>query len=82
MTDSNFSINVRVGVCASYYTYCALFDRKGGSLLSRLPSRILNALGYFVLYTFIHRMGTDPFLKSVGLHRCGQVDWEKTTVRE
>lgn len=56
--------NTRNGVCPSYYTYHERLDHIGGSLLFRFPVKILDALKYFGLYMFAHRMGTDPLIRS------------------
>lgn len=53
-----------------------------GSLLFWLPVKILDALRYFGLYKFACRMGTDPVLTALAFHRCGEVDWSKTAVRD
>lgn len=77
-----FVINAQDGACPGYYTYNGWVDHIGGSLFFRLPSRILDALKYFGLYKFSSGMGTGPVLTALAFHRCGEVDWEKTVVKD
>lgn len=65
---------------ASYYTHDVRSAHLGGSLLFHLPVKILDAMKYFGLYKFVHRMGTDPVLTAMTLHRCCEGDREETAV--
>lgn len=73
-------INANDGACPRYYTYNHHFDLIGGSLLFRLPTKILKALQYFGLYTPAGHTGTDPALTALVFHQYGEVDWSKTAI--
>lgn len=75
-------INAWEGSCPRYYNYNARLYNIRGSLLFRLPSKILDAPKYFGLYKFASRLGTDTVLTAVLFHRCGERDWEKTAVQD
>lgn len=67
-----FVINDGDGACSSYYTYNTRFDLIGGTFLSRLQSKIFNALKYFGLFKSASRLGTDPFLTTLASQQCGR----------
>lgn len=82
MAGSMFVKNARNGACHSYYPYNFRFDNLIGSLLYRLPGKILDALNYYGIYKFALRRGTDPLSTASEFLRCGEIYWEKTTVRD
>lgn len=77
-----FVINTRNGACPSYYRYNQWFNHVWGSLLSRLPTEIFNALRYYGLSNFARRMGTDRVPMALGLIDVLKFDWSKTFVRD
>lgn len=82
MTGLMFVINAKVGACPSYRTFNPRFDHNGSSLLSRLLRKNLDTFKYYVLYNFASRMSTDPVFTAIAFHRCREVDWVKTAVRD
>lgn len=76
-----FVIDDSDGACPSYYTYNVRFAHIWGSLWFWPPSKMLDTLKYFGLSTFASRIDADAVLKSMAFHRCGEVDWEKTSLK-
>lgn len=82
LTGVMLVINAADGSCASYYSRSPRFDHVRGSILFRLPVKILDAIRYFGLYKFARRIGTAPVLAVILFHRCFEVKWEKTVLRD
>lgn len=77
-----FVVNAKDEACISYYTHDPRFDHVNGSLLFRLQLKILDALKYLGLYKVARRMGKDPILTILAFHRCSEVEWGKTNLRD
>lgn len=68
MAGAMFAINDKKGACPRYNTYNPQLDHIWGSLLFRLPAKILNVLRYFGLFKFVGRMGTVLFIAALPFH--------------
>lgn len=75
-----FVVNVKDGACLSYYNQNPRHDHVGNSLLFCRSVKILNDLKYFCLCTFAHHMSLDTVLTARVMHRCFELDLEKTAV--
>lgn len=65
MARTMFDINAKNRFSTSYYTNHHRYDRVGGSLSSRLPTKFLNVLRYFGLYKSAGRTGMDLVLTAL-----------------
>lgn len=75
-------INTRDGACLSYYSLNLWFENRSGSILFLLPDKILDSVMYFGLYKLTFGMRTDSVMIAMALHRCGEIDWSRTAVRD